>query len=244
MVFQRVSDVYGELCNLYSFVYCIFVCVLSFYAISFNQYAQTFSIIMSSTFYYMSLTIFRYAIEYMLGKEYIEKAKSIANDLEKKDECAKLNKLGKVFKSRAIEYIFHHLLALSVFNFIPNDQQNIEFCMREYTKFHLFEVSTIPLTITASPILKRLFFVTDNNVRYWYFLFAIIFFAIRIVWILPSSTMEFYNHYPSTEFFWFTSLCIVLLTFWALHVVWLYKLVRKTIKEINKMRISNKKKIE
>lgn len=241
-IFRMVLLVHRELADLYTLFYCMFVSVLSAYGVYTGDYSTFFDTLHTSTLYYMTLTIPRYIIEY-IDYSYDLSAKVIKNEQELADYKKKSSSKG----SKAFEYIVHHAAVISMFSHFPGSEYGLEFSKRTYTKIHLFEFSTIFMTIVASPLLKSLFVGVkgkcDESTRQakdtiLKLMFFFTFIPIRMLWLLPGLTYELYyyeNYNDQQDMLWWFHMVIMCFGFWLIHLKWSTRLIQKFVENISQV---------
>ena len=230
---KGLFNIYDEAINVYTFVYCIFVSVLSAYAIMFGLHSEYFDILRTSTLYNMLFSTPKHLIEFVYHSKKL-KTKLTGSE----SEIQTIIRRSTSAKNKALEYLVHHLAAITIFYHTPVLDHNLNFCMIKYTEFHLFEVSTIFITLTASPFLMRWLVGKNQTLELIYkLMFVASFVGIRVLWLLPKFTYDLYFHEFNGDIMWQFHLLILSVLFWGLHVVWTYKLVNKFSRDIWKYRI-------
>jgi hypothetical protein len=224
MMFVIMKDIM----DIYTLLYCVCVSTLSLYVIMTGEYDRYFDVLQSITLNYMCITFVRYLIEFCDYKmHFIEKL----IDCNDTDNAAMYKKLKRE-RDQSLIYIVHHIGVISLFSHIPSEE-NLKMCMEKYTKIHLFEISTIIMIIITTPILKKIFF---NGQKHYdvilKLLFMVLFLGIRVCWLLPQMTFEFYTHDFGIDTAWKVHIWLMLCIFWVLHIYWGSQLIKKFVSSI------------
>lgn len=227
---KQLFELYSEITNIYSFIYCIFVSVLSVYAIVTGTHDTHFNTLRLSTLYYMIFSMPRHLVEVI---HYSIKMKSdFAGTNEEKNKFIRRMTSAR---NKGLEYLIHHIAAITIFYHTPSLQHNMKFCVVKYTEFHLFEVSSIFITLLSSPFLTKMFIGNNKTYELGYkLIFMMSFIGIRVLWLLPKFTLDLYYHRFGGDYVWKMHLLILAVFFWSLHIVWTYKLLSKFSRDICK----------
>ena len=219
-----------NLTDVYTLLYCIGVSILSIYSVITDSHAEYFDILQSMTLDYMCITFVRYLIEYYDYKVHFTEQLIDCNDKTYEDAYRKI----KREREQSLLYIIHHLGVISLFSHIPSEA-NLKLCMEKYTEIHLFEISTIIMIIITNPILRKIFINERKQCDVLLkLLFMVLFLGIRVCWLLPKMTYEFYNNDFSSDIIWRNHIWAMLCVFWVIHINWGYKLLRKFVSSIHK----------
>jgi len=144
----------------------------------------------------------------------------------------------KSARNKTLEYLVHHFAAITIFYHTPLLEHNLNFCMIKYTEFHLFELSTIFVTLLYSPLLTKLFIGNNKTLELIFkLIFVASFIGIRVMWLLPKFTYDLYFHNFDGDLMWQIHLLIISVLFWGLHITWTFELLRQFSRDIWKYNI-------
>ena len=217
-----------NLVDIYTLLYCIAVSALSIYSIVTGEHDKYFNTLQSMTLYYMSITLVRYLIEYCDYQVHFSERLIDCND----NINSELYKTIKRERGQSLLYIIHHIGVISLLSHTPSEH-NMKLCMEKYTEMHMFEISTVILIILTTPMLKKIFIKERPQCEVILkLLFMVLFIGIRICWLLPKMTYEFYIHDFGSDIIWRSHIRVMLCIFWGIHFYWGYKLINKFVLSI------------
>ena len=212
---DKFLKLYDEVVNLTSFFYALITSAISLYTLHIKNFAYFTPILLSISicYTYFSTPLYLFKFFYYFYKSFLIDKKSDDYIIYTKE------------KYNSIEYLFHHIMLIFLLLNVPKNELNKKFYL-EFTCFcHLFEISTIPLSLLHSNILKNLILKNNKNlIEFFKLIFLLLFFGVRIFYLLPKIFMLLLKNNFYDDYSYKYTLQISFFFLSCLHLFWIKKL--------------------
>lgn len=213
---DKFLKLYDEIVNITSFCYASTSSFLAIYSLNTKEFSYYTPILIKMSIYYtlFSTPLYLFQLAYNFYK------------LKIYDKNTNEYKFYNKQKNNSIEFIIHHCVLIFLLFNKPKNKLNFDFYLEFSCLCHLFEVSTIILSLLHSNILKH--FLLNNNKKYIDLLkivFILLFFIIRLSYLLPKilSILIKTNFHDDHLFKYILYISYIFLS--ILHFIWTKKII-------------------